>query len=136
MKAGIYRENKITVSSLVKDDVSLIPFASCIIVNSVIFFFVIVISYRISRFQLHRVFLTHFFVTGYRMKYILVFAVLNHYVTVWFIIVFTVLEYSTLRTVAFSTGGGTICSGNQKNCETAREFISSHRQRSRHSGYW
>ena len=51
----MYRENKITVSSLVKDGVSLIPFASCIIVNSVIFS-VIVVSYRISRCQLHRVF--------------------------------------------------------------------------------
>ena len=63
------------MSSLVKDGVSMIPFASCIIVNSVIFF-VIVISYRISRCQLHRVFLTHFFVAGYRMNYILVFAVI------------------------------------------------------------
>ena len=59
----------------------------------------------------------------------------NRYLTVWFI-VFTVLEYSTLGTVAFSTGGGTIRSGNQENRETAREFISSHRQRSRHTGYW
>ena len=47
MRAAIYRENKITVSSLVKDGVSLIPFASCIIVNSVISF-AIVISYWIS----------------------------------------------------------------------------------------
>ena len=130
----MYRENKITVSSLVKDGVSLIPFASCIIVNSVMFC-VIVISYRISRCQLHRVFFNPLFRN--RISYEIHSCVCyNHYLTVWFIIVFTVLEYSTLRTVAFSTGGGTICSGNPKNCETAREFISPYRQRSRHTGYW
>ena len=54
MKVAINRENKMNVSSLVRDGVSLVPFATRIIVK--IKLFVIVSSNRISRCQLHRFF--------------------------------------------------------------------------------
>lgn len=54
MRVAVNRENKMNVSSLVRDGVSLMPFATCIIVK--IKCFLIVISHQISRCQLHRVF--------------------------------------------------------------------------------